>query len=411
MKITMNTNDFISAIKVLDKISVNNVLPILNSVLITVQNGKVKLTRTNVENTINVYFPADFDSYGTILLPKKMVEMLKNLREDKVTITESSIITNRKVMDYNRMNSEEYPDVNRKFNKVFFELPEKELNRMLEVKYCISTDAARPILCGVCFDGNRTVGIDGYRMSVREGNYNSDIHNVVVNSNTINLLDKVINKNSNEKVKVSGETFDGKIRQFVKFEIGNIEVIGLTIHGEYFNYKNFVPQDFETEITVDVSEMLPEVEFMFKASNKEKPDLIKLVTENGKLLLRGTLTEMEFDKEASFKATQKEQNKADDEYDCLMDKFKMGILKKEPERKNVKEVKIYTPKEISHVKSEVEANVQGQDILMGFNVRYIYEALKQTATDRVKLKALAKTSPMIITADGNNFEMVLPVRL
>lgn len=411
MKITMNTNDFISAVKVLDKISVNNVLPILNSVLITVQNGKVKLTRTNVKNTINVYFPADFDSYGTILLPKKTVEMLKNLREDRVTITESSITTDRKVIDYNRMNSEEYPDVNRKFDKVFFELPEKELNRILEVKYCISTDAARPILCGVCFDGNKAVGIDGYRMSVREGNYNSDIHNVVVNSDTINLLDKVINKNSNEKVKVSGETFDGKIRQFVKFEIGNVEVIGLTIQGEYFNYKNFVPQDFETEITVNVSEMLPEVEFMFKASNKEKPDLIKLVTENGKLLLRGTLTEMEFDKEASFKATQKEQNKADDEYDCLMDKFKMGILKKEPKRKNVKEVKIYTPKEISHVKSEVEANVQGQDILMGFNVRYIYEALKQTAIDKVKLKALAKTSPIIITADGNNFEMVLPVRL
>jgi DNA polymerase-3 subunit beta len=412
MKITMNTNDFIIAAKVLEKVPDNEILPELNLILITAKDGKVKLTKTNIDNTINVYFPTDIDSYGTFFLSKKTIEMLKNLKEDTITITESTIKTEKKTIAYNQIDVKEYPElIKRDFGENFFELSEKELNRMLDVKYCIGDDKSRPILCGVCFNGNETVGIDGYRMSVREGSYNSNVHNVVIDLNTINLLNKVINKNSIEKVKVSGKTFDGRFEQFVKFEFSNIEVIGKTIEGEYFNYKNFVPQNFETKITINVAEILSEIEFMYKASNKEEPDIIKLVTENDKLLLRCILTEMEYNKEASIKETQRKQNEADEEYNILMEKYRNKQINKKPIQKTIKAVKVYTKKEVSQVNSEIITSISGEDILMGFNIRYIYEALKQVTVDNVMLKAYGNCSPMIITADSNNFEMILPVRL
>ena len=412
MKITMNTNDFITAVKVLEKVPDNEILPVLNSILVIAKDGKVKLTKTNIDNTINVYFPTDIDSYGTVYLSKKNVEMLKNLKEDIITITESIIKTERKTIAYNQIDSEEYPElIERDFGEKFFELSEKELDKMLKVKYCIGYDKSRPILCGVCFNSNETVGIDGYRMSVRAGNYNSNIHKVVISPETINLLNKIINKSSNEKVNVSGKTLDGRFEQFVKFEFSNIEVIGKTIEGEYFDYKNFIPQNSKTKITINVSEMLPEVEFMFKASNKKEPDIIKLITENDKLLLRCTLTEMGYNKRESIRETQRKQNEADEGYNILMEKYRNKLINKKPIQKTIKEVKVYTKKEVSQVDSEIEANISGEDILMGFNIRYIYEALKQITADNVILKACGNHSPLIIMADSNDFEMVLPVRL
>jgi DNA polymerase III sliding clamp (beta) subunit (PCNA family) len=425
MKMKLNTSDFVSAIKILDRINSNGVLPILDSVKVTVNGDKAKLTRTNIERTINVFLPADIEWFGTILLSMKTIDMLKNLKEGYFELTEDEIITEKKRISFKSLAVEEYPELNDQANQFFFELSEPELNKMLEVKYCMSDSETRPILCGVCFDSNRTVAIDGYRMSIRQGSYESNIDKVVVDAKTIDLLDKVLDKKSNNLVRAYGKNLHNNDVQFVKFlfirDNLNFEVIGNTIPGEYMNYKGIIPQNIETTITVNSGELLPEFEFMYKVSNREAPDIVKLIAKEDKLILDGRITEQVYDRKASREATLKAQHEADLEYYAAMDKYNMAqsgrvktrgrVRTKKPEQKTIKEIKIYKQQEINRIRSEVFADVRGKEWEAAFNMKYMYEAFKQYDGTELKLKAISNIAPVIITPDDENLELVLPIRI
>jgi len=82
VKITINTFEFISAIKILEKINVNSKHLFMNSVRVEVNNDKIKLTRTDLEKVINVFISADIESSGIVIIPIKTINMLKNLKDD-----------------------------------------------------------------------------------------------------------------------------------------------------------------------------------------------------------------------------------------------------------------------------------------------------------------------------------------
>jgi len=414
MKMTINTSDFITAIKNLEKVNVNNVLPILDSVQITVDSHFAVLSRTNLGKTIISKIPADIEFFGTILLPMKTIDLIKNLKDDSFVLTEDSIITDKKKIGFTRLNLSEYPEIKIDTKEFFFEISESELHRMLEVKYCMAQDENRPILCGVCFDNNKTIGVDGYRMSVRQGNYNSELKKVVIDSETIDLISKIINKKSNNIVKIYGKNFHNNDKQFIKFEFinqygYNTVVIGETVCGEFLNHKGIIPTDFETTVTVNADDISNEIEFMNKASNKDANDYIKFITNDNKLITDCRITESVYDKDASREATIKAQKNSDLEYYEKVNKARKTT--KVPERKTIKEIKIKKQIEVNRITSEVDAEVTGKVWESSFNGKYLYEGFKFYNNTQVKIKAISHIAPMVITADDCNLELVLPVRV
>jgi DNA polymerase III sliding clamp (beta) subunit (PCNA family) len=421
MKMKINTSTFVAAIKNLEKIPVNDVLPIIDSVKLTVRDNQAVLYRTNLEKTIIALIPADIDFFGTVILPMKTIDLIRNLKDYEFEITENNIITEKKTISYKGLDAGQYPEVHITTNEFFFEITESELNRMLEVKYCMSSDECRPILFGICFDSNKTVGIDGYRMSVRQGNYESNIKSIVIDKSTIDLLDKVINKKSNEIVKVYGQRLDNKDKQYVKFEFNRgreytFEVIGESVPGEYMNYKGIIPQDIETTITVNSDMVSDEVEFMYKAANKDYPETVKIITTDSKIILDGRITESIYDKQASIEATAKAQKEADLEYYQRVNKLENPSGKgrkatKKPERKTVKPVKIYRQEEVNRIKAEVYADINGNTWEAGFNMKYVYDAFRMYNNTDLKLKAVSSIASLTITADDQNIELILPIRM
>jgi DNA polymerase III sliding clamp (beta) subunit (PCNA family) len=400
VKITINTFEFISAIKILEKINVNSKHLFMNSVRVEVNNDKIKLTRTDLEKVINVFISADIESSGIVIIPIKTINMLKNLKDDYFELTEDMIITEKKKISYKGYEVEQYPELDTQTDKFFFEITEQGLNKMLEVKYCLGTEEYRPFLKGICFDKNKTIASDGYRLSLRQGSYTSNINKIIIDSQTISLLDKVLDKKSNSIIKVSGKSFNNEDKQLIKFKFNRndfiFEIIGENLQGEYFNYENFIPKNFETEIEINSNEVFSEIEFMYKISNKENPDKVKLITDKNKLFLDGKITGSIYDKKASREATNKAQYKAD--------------LKYYPAKKKIKEIKIYVQQETNRIFSEIKADIQGEKWEAMFNMKYIYEALKQYNSTDLKLKAINDINPLIITTDGENIEMVFPIR-
>lgn len=419
MKIKINTSVFVSAIKNLEKLSANEVLPVLNSIKLTVSGGQAVLTKTNVEKSVIAFLPADIESFGTVIIPAKTIELIRNLKDYEFEITEDKIITEKKTISYKSLEVEKYPEINVQTDEFFFEISELELHRMLEVKYCISSDYVRPILCGVCFDNNRTIAIDGYRMSIRQGNYESNINKLVIDKDTIELLNKIIDKKSNNKIKVYGMSLNNKDNQFVKFIFDKIdytlEVIGRTISGEYMNYQQIVPQDVETTITVNSKLVMDEVEFMYKAANKEQSDIIKITTGNNSIIFDGRITESIYDEKASKEATLRSQKEADKEYYEKVNKVnnpsnKGRKITKAPKMKTVKPVKIFRQEEVNRISAEVDAEISGNAWEAGFNMKYVNDALKMFDNTELKLKAVSSIAPLTITADDENIELILPIR-
>jgi len=420
MKMKLNTSTFVSAIKNLEKLYVNEVLPVLNSVKLTISGDKAVLIKTNLEKSIIAYIPANIDSFGTVIIPAKTIDLIRNLKDYEFEITENSIITETKTISYKSLSIEEYPEIHMQTEQFFFEISESELHRMLEVKYCMSYEEYRPILQGICFDENKTIGIDGYRMSIRQGSYESNINKVVIDRDTIELLDKIIDKKSNNKIKVYGKSLTNKDDQFVKFMFDKgdytLEVIGKTIAGEYMNYKQIIPQDIETTITVNSDTVSNEVEFMYKVANKEQMDRIKLITADNKIIFDGRITESIYDRQASIDATTKAQTAADLEYYNKVNKLENPTGKgrkatKKPEMKTVKPVKIYRQEEVNRIKADINAEINGDKWEAGFNMKYVYDAFRMYNNTELKLKAVSSIAPLTITADDKNIELVLPIRM
>ena len=182
-----------------------------------------------------------------------------------------------------------------------------------------------------------------------------------------------------------------------------------------------MPQDIETTIIVNSGDVSPELEFMYKVSNRECPDIVRLITKDNKLIFDGRITEQVYDREASRAATQKAQREADLKYYEEMDKYNMAqsgtvktrgrIKTKKPEQKIIKEIKVFKQEEVNRVRSEVFADVQGKEWEAAFNMKYMYEAFKQYDGTELKLKAVSSNAPVVITPDEANLELVLPIRI
>lgn len=414
MRITINTANFISAIKSLEKLNIDNTLTILDSVKITSDYNNITLTKTNMSKTIIAKISAYVETLGSIIIPNKTVNIIKNIKENEFILTDDSIITDKRIIKFSSLNLSEYPEVNNNIKESFFEITEQELNRMLEVKYCVSNDENRPALTGICFDENRVIGCDGFRMSIRQGSYNSNLKMVIVDPETIDLISKIINKKSNNIVKIYGQSFTNENKQFIKFVFDNVEVIGETISGVYLNYKSIIPSDFETIIEVNTEDISNEIEFISK-SISEKNEKVIILAKDNKITIDCSITEKVYDKEASRKATQDAQHEADLIYYEAIKKMNVAKEKgktiKVPKQKTVKEVKKYQYKEVNKITSNINADITGnQEWKACFNNSFLYEGFK-FYNGLIIIKAISSIAPILITKDNNNLEFILPVRI
>jgi DNA polymerase-3 subunit beta len=369
MKCEVSTYQFNKAIAKLEKVNTKKLtLPILESILITADADQQTLTlsRTNLSTTVNIKLDITVIEPGEILLPDTTTKLISKIKDDYILISDESITAGKKNLKFVGADIEQYPTVESNINEQQFQVTEKELYRMLEVKYACAKDETRPILTGICFDNNRTIALDAYRLSVRESEqYNSRLNKVVVSKDLYETLYKLLDKKSDSIVTVYTDINPDDVRNEynnvvnihkMRFQFNDIEIIGKTIEGDFINYKQIIPEDFATKVTVN----------NIKQLNDELSFANELKTEKT-LLVRLTMNENE-------------------------------------------SLKLHADNCYNSVDSEVDADVEGKSIQMAFNNQFLVEALKYY-DDKVIMKTMTNISPMIVTADDKNLELILPVRM
>ena len=327
----------------------------------------VKITGYDLKKAIYTVFDADVVQKGQIVVNARLFsEMIRRLPDGIVLITadeeNNSINVKCGRSEYNFIGYDvkDYPDIPKFEGMNNVCIPQNQLKKMIEKTiFAVSKDEVRPVYTGSLFEieGNTLtiVSVDGYRLARRiEKIENAQLEDCsfVVPGFALSDIEKICEE-KDEPVKIAvGD-------KHISFTIGDTVVISRRLEGDFLNHKKSVPDEFRYELTVDRHELTSVIDRVALMLSDKAGNPVRMTFGDG-VIDCNCVTPL---------------GKADDMCPCTG---------------------------------------SGEDLLIGFNDRYLTDALKAADGDSIKVCLNTSSSPCVIkSSDGeeNYTYMILPVRL
>ena len=364
MKFTVNKSDITEAVSNIHRaVSTKTSIPALEGILLSATETGLELCAYDLELGITTVIPAFVMEPGKAVLSAKLFSDIVR-RTPAETVTVSVDEKNMATLEsgYSRFSiigipAEEFPELPKLSDSTQISLPGALLKSMIrQTLFAIAESDAKPIHQGSLFSLENgildVVSVDGYRLAVRREpvDFSEDL-SFVVPGKTLSELLKLI-KDSEEPVEISAG------RRHILFKIDNYTVISSLLEGEFLNYKAAIPPESQTEVVLKTREAIDSVE-----------RVSLLITDRLKSPIR-----------------------------CLFDN---------------NEVKLNCTTSMGRASDQLDVEMTGQSVEIGFNNRYLLEALRNTECDEVKVQLGGPLSPMkVVPKEGDSFLfLVLPVRL
>ena len=364
MKFTVNKSDITEAVSNIQRaVSTKTSIPALEGILLSATETGLELCAYDLELGITTVIPAFVMEPGKAVLSAKLFSDIVR-RTPAETVTVSVDEKNMATLEsgYSRFSiigipAEEFPELPKLSDSTQISLPGALLKSMIrQTLFAIAESDAKPIHQGSLFSLENgildVVSVDGYRLAVRREpvDFSEDL-SFVVPGKTLSELLKLI-KDSEEPVEISAG------RRHILFKIDNYTVISSLLEGEFLNYKAAIPPESQTEVVLKTREAIDSVE-----------RVSLLITDRLKSPIR-----------------------------CLFDN---------------NEVKLNCTTSMGRASDQLDVEMTGQSMEIGFNNRYLLEALRNTECDEVKVQLGGPLSPMkVVPKEGDSFLfLVLPVRL
>lgn len=343
-------------------------ISILFNALLEAKGNKLKLTTTDLELTLIKEIPADITEEGAIALPaKKLYEISKNIPVDEIEFTQIDS-KNVKIKGGNlsyKLNGQlkdEFPQTPDYDIESSIKLTHHELKKLInKTIFSVSTDETRFTLMGIYIcseDGYLTfVSTDGHRLSfaqteekIEEGSLAKEM---IIPQKTFSNLKELLEDSADRVVELNLTKKENQIL----FTMEDSVLISRLITGEYPNYKSVIPTDMKFDINIERSSI--------------------------------------------FDATQRVGLMADAKRNSIKYEFKDGEMV----------VSTITP-DVGEGQEIIPLKYDKEDISLLFNSRYISDILRNIETDKVVLKVINSTSPVIfLPAEGKYKFVLMPMRL
>lgn len=264
MKIKVTQEKLSRALNNVSRIAIGKVtLPILNNVLIRVDNKKVSLVTTNLDMAVIDFLPVSSSEDGVVTVPAKLLaEFVSNLpkgetieitsKDTKVTITAgkySSTINGAIADDF-----PELPEIDDK-KAVTYKIGVDEFKTSIgQVIVASSNDLTRPALTGVYFntDGD-TLAIaatDGYRLAEKKliDGVKSEVKAIVPSSSLQEVLRSLTD--DIDEVEISFN------EDLVRFRLGEVEIVSKLIDASFPDYQKLIPKDCNIKVNLNREELI-----------------------------------------------------------------------------------------------------------------------------------------------------------
>ncbi len=351
-------------------VSARNPLPVLSNILVKTDNGRLKLSATNLELGISTWIGAKIDDEGGITVPARTFsDLVSNLPSDDVVLSVDQRTQSMNVhcgtlnTDIKGLSAEDFPPMPTPDMATGIPLNVANFKEMIQqVAFAASTEDTRPNLTGVHMttEGDHMVlaATDGYRISISSAimaEKPAKKLDALIPAKALSELSRVA-VNGDETINMAFPPGRGQ----VIFHLKDVELVSQLIEGNFPNYAAIIPASFKTRTVLST------------------PDLLKACRQT-EIIAR----------EGNFIARLDIQPETGAEKPSQME------ISASSEQTGSSEV-------------IVDASVDGIPLLISFNVRYLREVLEIIKTPNVILETNAANTPALIRPAGDdNFKHII----
>lgn len=365
MKIICNKEEMKSAVtKVIGAVSQKSAISAIEGIMLKSFGDTLFLAGYDLEIGITATIPAKVISEGDVIFPAKLLlEMLIKMDGEEVSFDLDSkymctIESGKAQFMIMGISAEEFPVLPSLSIDNHFTLSQGELRDMInQTFFAIALTEQRPVHTGSKFDIKNgyfnLISVDGFRLAHCKRKIDDDAErSFVVPRKTLNELMKIISDDYDKTISVNLS------KKHIIFEIENYTVISRLLEGEFLDYERAVPKTATT--TARISRRLYQECFERVAIVTEEKLInpVKLIFADNKISI-----------------------------DCATS--------------------------VGRIKESLPAEIDGPAIEIGFNNRYLLEALKNCINDEVIICLNTPESPVkIIPPESDDYTfLVLPMRL
>ncbi len=364
MRFSVNKKEIAEAVSNIQRaVSTKTSIPALEGILLTAGEDSLELCAYDLELGMTTVIPAKVSEAGkSVLSAKLFFDIVRRTPDDTITISVdeknmASIESGASRFSIIGIPAAEFPELPKLSDSTKLELPGNILKSMIrQTVFAVAESDAKPIHQGSLFNIENgaldVVSVDGYRLAKRTEPiaFNENLSFVVPGKALVEVM-KLL-KDTEDAAEISAG------QRHILFKIGSYTVISSLLEGEFLNYKATIPATSKTNVTMRTREAIESVE-----------RVSLLITDRLKSPVR-----------------------------CL---FGDG------------EIKLLCTTAMGRASDQLTVEMEGDEVEIGFNNRYLLDALRNAECDEVKVGLSGPLSPMTVRPkEGDSFLfLVLPVRL
>jgi DNA polymerase-3 subunit beta len=354
-------------------VSPRSTLPVLANVLVATDEGRLRLSATNLEMGITCWIGAKVEEEGSTTVPARtfgdlvntlsgQVQMELAARTQTLNVRSAASNTDIKCIDAQEFPPMPVPDLEGGITLNVADL--KEMIR--QVAFAASSDDARPVLTGVLVtaegDALTMASADGFRLSVRSAQLDEPVPQpvrAIIPARALNELARIA-ADGDETVSMALPPGRGQ----VVFRLQDAELTSQLIEGNYPDYQQIIPTNYSTRTVLATADFLKACK-QAEIFAREGTHIARLnIGGNGEL--EGGQVEI---------SAQSEETGSNE--------------------------------------TVVDASVEGNPLVIAFNVRYLREVLDVVGTPNVALETTAAASPGVIRPLGDDsfLHVIMPMHL
>ena len=341
-------------------------IPALEGILFQAGPAGLTVSGYNMNIGIRTVLEAEITENGALVLPARLTgEIIRRLPDDVVLFSSDDNLNVTMICgdaSYNiaALSADDYPELPEVEDQYSVTLPQSTLRSMIsETSFAVSTDEVRPIHTGSLFeieDSTLTVvSVDGFRLALRREKLEQEQSNAfrfVAPGTALNEVEKICQDTDDPAVITLGN-------RHLLFEAGPTQLICRRLEGDFLDYKAAIPRKNPISLTADTRALMNSIDRVSVVINDKQKSPVRCLFGDGQVTFSARTA-------------------------------------------------------VGDAKDVCRLTGDGGNLEIGFNNRYLLDALKYAPAEAVKVELNTSISPCIITpteGDETFLYMVLPVRL
>lgn len=365
MKLICSKSNLVQGVSIVSKaVPSKTTMSILECVLIDASAGIIKLTANDMELGIETIIEGEIIEKGIIALEAKLFsDIVRKLPDNDIIIEtkenyQVTISCEKAKFNLSGKSGEDFTYLPFIEKDDYITVSQFTLKNVIQQTiFSIADNETNKLMTGELFEINgselKVVALDGHRIAIRKidlkDNYNTQ--KVIVPGKTLNDISKILSGEADKDVNIYFT------KNHIVFEFDNTVVVSRLIEGEYFRIEQMLSNDYETKFSINKREFIECID-------------------------RATLLVKEGDKKP------------------IVINIKDGTM----------ELKISSY--MGSMNEEIDIEKEGKDILIGFNPKFLLDALRVIEDETVNIYMMNSKAPCFIKNNEENYiYLVLPVNM